>query len=251
MRGTGCLPPSVMICSVAYQRIDELGNGNTKTKRQRIACRWGIQRFLEAISQYGKPLVVHNGLLDLFHLYDKLIGPLPETASEIVSSFGKRFAPAVYDTKATALYLDSNGIYCFNGYAFTLSNSSRSRMFNLEHLYHELDKNAKFSETIRIGDTASALDYGSLITNPPMQKGSDRSSLDLLHEAGFDATVTAMVFTAEIRLMQDLDGLPRYCVPSYFNETIPATCANFRAVINRVNIHDEIEEGFVQLPKDQ
>ncbi|CDR95186.1 hypothetical protein, conserved [Babesia bigemina] len=224
---------------VAYQRVDEVNNTGSKTKRQRIACRWGIQRFLEAVSQHGKPLVVHNGLLDLFHLYDKLIGELPTSASEIVRSFGKRFAPAVYDTKATARYLDSKGIYVLDG------------LFNLEHLYHEMDKTAKFAQTIRIGDTASALDYASLITNPPKPKDPERSSLDLLHEAGFDATVTAMVFTAEIRLLQEADGLPKHFVPSDFTEAISSSCTHFRTVINRVNIHDEIEEGFVQLPREQ
>lgn len=42
----------------------------------------GLQRIVEAIIEKEKPLVVHNGHLDLLHLFDKFIGKAPDTLSE-------------------------------------------------------------------------------------------------------------------------------------------------------------------------
>ncbi|PHJ20437.1 caf1 family ribonuclease [Cystoisospora suis] len=42
----------------------------------------GLQRIVEAIIENEKPLVVHNGHLDLLHLFDKFIGKAPDTLPE-------------------------------------------------------------------------------------------------------------------------------------------------------------------------
>jgi len=58
-----------------------------------------IRGFSEVIDMIqGKPLVGHNMLMDLMHLYDKFVEPLPPSLYEFLSGINSRF-PVVYDTK--------------------------------------------------------------------------------------------------------------------------------------------------------
>ena len=53
---------------------------------------------IEYISALKKPLVTHNGLLDILHLYNSFIGPLHESQGDFKKEFLANF-PALYDTK--------------------------------------------------------------------------------------------------------------------------------------------------------
>ena len=53
---------------------------------------------IEEIITMKKPLITHNGLLDILHLYSSFVGPLQEKASDFKKDFSANF-PVIYDTK--------------------------------------------------------------------------------------------------------------------------------------------------------
>jgi target of EGR1 protein 1 len=57
-----------------------------------------LQQLLHAVAEFRKPLVVHNGLVDLLFLWRSFFAPLPATAAEWIAHMSKVF-PIVYDTK--------------------------------------------------------------------------------------------------------------------------------------------------------
>lgn len=64
-----------------------------------------MSNLIEAISASKKPVVVHNGILDLMHVicavmqvYRRFIGRLPPTVEEYKSRLNQVF-PVIYDTK--------------------------------------------------------------------------------------------------------------------------------------------------------
>jgi len=53
---------------------------------------------VELMSSLQKPIISHNGILDLMFLYDRFYKPLPETAYEFKIQINKLF-PHIYDNK--------------------------------------------------------------------------------------------------------------------------------------------------------
>ncbi|GFE54636.1 CAF1 family ribonuclease, putative [Babesia ovis] len=216
-----------------FQRLDDTCKKPGCTKRQKAVGRFGLQKFLEAIMKYRKPLVVHNGLLDLYHIYDKFIGVLPEQPQEILKAFYNRLGPAIYDTKYVAKTLQSLGLQEHN-----------HRMCSLVHLYKAYDKRFNFDETVQIRPTACNVDYNLV------KSGSGESAkvdLSRLHEAGCDATVTAMIFTAEMSILLKEDMIPSHCIPSAPLEDAEFTGSKTQMVINRLNVHEQIGIDCIQL----
>ena len=58
----------------------------------------GFSRVIQHISELKKPIVLHNGVFDVMHMYDKFLRSLPPTFSEFRESFRESF-PYVFDTK--------------------------------------------------------------------------------------------------------------------------------------------------------
>lgn len=56
---------------------------------------------LGALRETHRPMVLHNGLLDLLHLYDKFVGKLPEGREAFCASWVKQF-PLLFDTRNIA-----------------------------------------------------------------------------------------------------------------------------------------------------
>ena len=58
----------------------------------------GITRLIDLICLLKKPVIVHNGMLDLMFLYEKFFEALPETVSEYTARL-HTLLPHIYDTK--------------------------------------------------------------------------------------------------------------------------------------------------------
>ena len=57
-----------------------------------------ITRIVDLISLLRKPVILHNGIMDLMFLYDKFFEPLPATLNQFTTRLNSLF-PHVYDTK--------------------------------------------------------------------------------------------------------------------------------------------------------
>ncbi|KAL2247704.1 poly(A)-specific ribonuclease PARN [Sesamum indicum] len=69
-----------------------------KEAETKIKAAIGFRQVIDLLSSERKLIVGHNCFLDLAHVYNKFIAPLPSTAEEFVSAFQTYF-PHVIDTK--------------------------------------------------------------------------------------------------------------------------------------------------------
>ncbi|KFG56988.1 CAF1 family ribonuclease [Toxoplasma gondii RUB] len=144
----------------------------------------GLQRLIEAIVEKEKPLVVHNGHLDLLHVFDKFIGKVPGTLPEFCSEMLRLFTGGIYDTKHVAN----------EGKTFVLKIGD-PRTTSLVSLRHHLLR----SESLCVFEIAphrrSAFDLTFQQLNCDSGPECGRS-----HEAGYDALLTAQIFVMELDL---------------------------------------------------
>lgn len=63
-------------------------------------CR-GFSKVINILSESQKPLVLHNGLIDLLIIHNQFIKPLPNKYEDFKTCINKAF-PKVYDTKIIA-----------------------------------------------------------------------------------------------------------------------------------------------------
>ncbi|CAK8565755.1 unnamed protein product [Lathyrus sativus] len=78
--------------------LKEVKEENHRAKKMKIQAAVGFRHVIDLLSSEQKLIVGHNCFLDIAHVYNKFIGPLPETPEEFVSSVNKCF-PHVVDTK--------------------------------------------------------------------------------------------------------------------------------------------------------
>ncbi|CAN0163702.1 unnamed protein product, partial [Scytosiphon promiscuus] len=58
----------------------------------------GFRRVLDVLFEAGKPVICHNGLLDLLHTYNKFVGPIPEGLDEGTRAL-HALLPRLFDSK--------------------------------------------------------------------------------------------------------------------------------------------------------
>ncbi|KAI1293799.1 Poly(A)-specific ribonuclease PARN [Halotydeus destructor] len=118
----------------------------------------GISGIVQLLVKYAKPVIGHNLLLDLMHVINQFVTPLPATYKEFKQTVHSLF-PAVYDTKFIASTLDFKQI---------LPSTTLGDMFNSvkKSPFHEVSMEKKTSGE---GD---------------------------LHQAGYDSYITGTCFAA-------------------------------------------------------
>eukprot|EP00011_Vannellida_sp_DIVA3-517-6-12_P015107 CAMPEP_0114615568 /NCGR_PEP_ID=MMETSP0168-20121206/6231_1 /TAXON_ID=95228 ORGANISM="Vannella sp., Strain DIVA3 517/6/12" /NCGR_SAMPLE_ID=MMETSP0168 /ASSEMBLY_ACC=CAM_ASM_000044 /LENGTH=530 /DNA_ID=CAMNT_0001826641 /DNA_START=125 /DNA_END=1714 /DNA_ORIENTATION=+ len=124
----------------------------------------GARLVFDALVRAQKPLVGHNMLLDVCHLFEAFLGPLPESAEEFRAELHSCF-PVIFDTKYFGSYCDLLG--------------REFRSTGLDELYTATRDKPKYSA-------------------PPIQfaEGYDMYSgaPSKCHEAAYDAYSTGFVF---------------------------------------------------------
>ena len=58
----------------------------------------GFTRVIELMAKMKKPVISHNGVMDMMFLYDKFNRPLPESVDDFTQDVNQIF-PHIYDTK--------------------------------------------------------------------------------------------------------------------------------------------------------
>ncbi|KAF8820984.1 CAF1 family ribonuclease [Cardiosporidium cionae] len=232
-------------CRMDYCRLSRLQSQEkkkTKTLNDKTYLTLksnGLQRILETIIQHEKPLVVHNGFLDLLHLYDKFIGELPDTLTEFCVDWTRLFTGGTFDTKHLAI----------EGFSviFHLSSSLGTALCNLHA--HLMSRHHKTS--FKLADNRSACGYSI--------KYSAKNAEKMIHEAGFDALATAQIFLLEIESYDDAKlGKPtaskrRKVEPSITPDNIPSNWMKQKAVQQFQNIVQtgHVAPGYLNLSKTE
>lgn len=94
---------TIVIEKITKQKRDELNQSENENEiRQMIDMLLGFTKVFRLIVQFKKPLVFHNGFMDLLFMYEKFVEPLPETMKEFTRNVNEMF-PLIYDTKHISL----------------------------------------------------------------------------------------------------------------------------------------------------
>lgn len=210
-----------------YRRLVDEDEPTPSKKHKNGQEEIGVQRIIDAIIYYRKPIVVHNGLLDVYHIYHKFIGALPTDPKHIVEEFFRLFSFGVLDTKNIANYLFYEASY----------RNLTSR--HLGGLYEEFSSSFDYRTKTKICESACQLRY--------VNEETSALDTDRYHEAGFDATVTAMVFIAELCHLSKEEGNDLSDVIEAINGNHDRCGEHVKQVINCINIHDPIEMDFLNL----
>jgi target of EGR1 protein 1 len=84
---------------IPYTRACE---GDSLDRPGDLAKRITMSRVFDEVLSAKKPVVLHNGLLDLAFLYSCFCGPLPVTLTEFTSNLSELFIAGVFDTKVVS-----------------------------------------------------------------------------------------------------------------------------------------------------
>ena len=63
-----------------------------------------LHSLLAAILASRKPVVVHNGWIDILFLYGNFYAPLPPSLATLTADLAEMFEGGIYDTKAIAQF---------------------------------------------------------------------------------------------------------------------------------------------------
>jgi len=199
---------------VMLEDFHSIAENKENTKNSSSIVSSNFSELVDYISLSKKPIVLHNGLLDLSHMMDKFLGSFPVDYTHFIKEVKKKF-PTIYDTK----YIVENSLtlkHFFNGNSGLENissmllkeevNSSNSISGNSDSKSKSsgLDGDKKVESLTRISLTSDIEKLRSFIMNT--SKGNENSSRSIAqymeenlvefsnHDAGFDAYVTAKVF---------------------------------------------------------
>jgi hypothetical protein len=154
----------------------------------------GFTKVILDLMQNKKPLILHNGILDLMQLIDKFIEPLPESFEEFRSIVNSSF-PQIYDTK----YLIENNSSLFSTFQDSSLEFVSKKIMN-DCLMESRGINVKVGDDKMMYSSDYKLGIDNTINKEEKlndnSNDDDSSSLFMKsHEAGYDAMTTSYVFT--------------------------------------------------------
>ena len=165
-----------------------------KSTDEIVGDRLGFRQIWKILTSSGKPLILHNGLLDLLFLIQSFEIDLPESVIDFKQSVSQLFPGGVYDTRLISLEASS-----------TIFPSVHSGNFSaaLESLVEVVRQDEAFTSIVL--DPVSAAKY--------------QGSATTYHEAAYDAFVTGGVFKAIVARLGGIDN-----VKAWVNTLCVARC---------------------------
>ncbi|OAY73147.1 Poly(A)-specific ribonuclease PARN [Ananas comosus] len=155
--------------------LKEVQEDATRSTVSRVRSAVGFRHVIDLLASEQKLIVGHNCLLDIAHIYNKFIGPLPSSMAEFVLAVHEIF-PYVVDTKH--LLNSSQGIQYF----MKKKSKSLSSAFSLLcPAVSSPSKNFGTSSHVKVEVESD-------------EEGSSCFSSGAKHEAGYDAFMTGCVF---------------------------------------------------------
>ena len=67
-------------------------------------CPYNVSSLLELLITSSKPVVLHNGLVDLVFIYQAFHTDLPASLASFTADLSEMFAAGLYDTKTIAVF---------------------------------------------------------------------------------------------------------------------------------------------------
>ncbi|CAF0716460.1 unnamed protein product [Brachionus calyciflorus] len=149
----------------------------------------GFTKIFRLLVQYKKPLVVHNGIMDLMYLYEKFHDTLPSTLKKFKEEINKMF-PLVYDTKFIGIEAKKINNQMRDLYDSTI----------LDNLFQSLNREMPkkcglFLPTIKHSKVSSLYSMRTRI-----------------HEAGYDAFMCGSVFLKLAHALVTYDSKKLYSI---------------------------------------
>lgn len=175
--------------------IQELADEERNALETRVSNAVGFRKVLDAIAEAGLPVVGHNCILDMTHIYSKFVGPLPATSAEFSSSLRQQF-PCVIDTKYLLRAEPTlRGI---------LASRSTSLAVVFTHICQVFADKAVASGRFYFGKGKilnNAFTKVAVEVAEEFQRYGGTKDTGLKHEAGFDAYMTGSVFAQACHLL--------------------------------------------------
>ncbi|KAJ3704343.1 hypothetical protein LUZ61_008048 [Rhynchospora tenuis] len=138
----------------------------------------GFRHLIDLLSSHNKLIVGHNCILDIAHMFDKFIAPIPSTMEQFMKEV-HHFFPNIIDTKHI---INANQ---------TVQLLMRNKSKSLSSAFSSLCPTISSSRFHR-SDRASDVDVK---VQAHVDEGSSLFNSGAKHEAGYDAFMTGCVFT--------------------------------------------------------
>lgn len=214
---------TIIVEKISKERRDELNISDKENEIKKIIdLLLGFTKIFRLLIEHKKPLIFHNGFMDLMFLYEKFYEPLPDTVGEFKTKVNELF-PLVYDTKHISIEMRK----------FTREIKDMFDGTVLDNLFNSLNR--------EIPKKCGPYQ--------PLLKHSPSSSAYLLksrpHEAGYDAFMTGSIFLNLAHAMtyfqgsEDCQNIRAYNMNDYFSILKPLEnrIRLIKASVNYINLN--------------
>ncbi|KAL4441566.1 hypothetical protein ABPG74_021498 [Tetrahymena malaccensis] len=169
---------------------------------------YNFRSIIDEIINLKIPIIVHNGFIDILHLYDKFLYNLPEGSLEFKKEINKHF-PIIFDSKL--IINSSQKLSSEVNFQSDLRNCYEKML-----KYKDIDSQIFISSDVNEPQEKEEIDnikQNTLFSNYQINGLKENNKM---HEAGYDALMTGYIF---FKSLQILNILQSYGTPSFDAQT--------------------------------
>lgn len=232
----------IRIDKLSYEEKIELAKRKRDEELERLKSQYGFSEIVELIQKSSVPIVLHNGYLDLAHMYHHFLCPLPESYEAFLLMVQHDF-PTIFDTKllSTISVLSSD----LNIYANSLDGLFQA-LGGLP-LLRKYVYTSKENETGRLNSISKGFsNYPDM--NDSFSLNTQEVKEEKMHMAGYDSFLTGGCFLLLMRKLGALTNEPRiFPINRWVNDvaTLTGTCLN--EVKNKLYLYKVYDYPYIDL----